>query len=269
MHDCEKVRAYYDAQAAREWTRAERHPVEFGITRRLLLRHLPPPPARVLDVGGGPGHYSLWLSGLGYRVTLVDLSPGNIALAREKSAELGVALDGCLVGNALELDRHAGPGWDAVLLMGPLYHLTRPEDRQAALSQAVAALAPGGILATAFISDYAPIIDSLKYDPGEIRGKGAELMELFRHGINQGGDGDGFTAAWFCGTAGIEALMNRPDLERLALCTQESILGPYEEALKKAEPGLMEECLELAMAFVEDEGCRACGEHYLHLARKR
>ena len=37
-----------------------------------LLRHLPHPPAPVLDVGGGAGHQSLPLARLGYSVTLLD-----------------------------------------------------------------------------------------------------------------------------------------------------------------------------------------------------
>ena len=39
-----------------------------------LLEHLPPPPAAVLDVGGGAGHQSFPLAALGYPVTLLDPS---------------------------------------------------------------------------------------------------------------------------------------------------------------------------------------------------
>jgi len=46
--------------------------------------------ARLLDCGGGPGRYAVELARRGYRVTLFDLSEGNLALAREKAAEAGV-----------------------------------------------------------------------------------------------------------------------------------------------------------------------------------
>jgi hypothetical protein len=43
--------------------------LEFARTQEILLRHLPPPPAVVLDLGGGvpygPGWYSAWLADLG------------------------------------------------------------------------------------------------------------------------------------------------------------------------------------------------------------
>ncbi len=46
--------------------------LEFVRVLELLERLLPPPPARVLDVGGGPGTYAAPLAGCGYRVHLVD-----------------------------------------------------------------------------------------------------------------------------------------------------------------------------------------------------
>src|SRR5690348_9648646 len=51
--------------------------LEFARTQELLLRHLPPAPATVLDIGGGTGPYARWLSGLGYRVCLLDLVPAH------------------------------------------------------------------------------------------------------------------------------------------------------------------------------------------------
>ena len=37
------------------------HRVEFARTKKILLRHLPPSPAEILDLGGGPGAYALFL----------------------------------------------------------------------------------------------------------------------------------------------------------------------------------------------------------------
>ncbi len=49
--------------------------IEFARTKELLERLLPQPPARILDVGGGPGRYASWLAGLGYDVELIDAVP--------------------------------------------------------------------------------------------------------------------------------------------------------------------------------------------------
>ena len=77
----------YDSMSEHEWARMDRHRTEFYVTLRALREHLPPPPARVLDCGGGPGRYAVELARWGYDVTLFDLSAGNLALAREKTAE--------------------------------------------------------------------------------------------------------------------------------------------------------------------------------------
>src|ERR1051326_7881410 len=53
-----------------------------------LLEHLPPPPAPVLDVGGGAGHQSFPLAQAGYDVTLLDSSPAMLGKARQRLARL-------------------------------------------------------------------------------------------------------------------------------------------------------------------------------------
>lgn len=53
-----------------------------------LLEHLPPPPAPVLDVGGGAGHQSFPLAEAGYEVTLLDSSPAMLEKARQRIERL-------------------------------------------------------------------------------------------------------------------------------------------------------------------------------------
>jgi SAM-dependent methyltransferase len=121
-------------------------------TQELLLAHLPPTPARILDVGGGPGVYSAWLASLGYEVTLVDPVARHLEQAREHGT---FAVE---YGDARAL---ATPdaSTDVVLLMGPLYHLLDPADRARALAEARRVVRPGGLIVGAFISRHAPIID--------------------------------------------------------------------------------------------------------------
>ena len=134
--------------------------LERARTEELLERFLPPPPNVVLDVGGGTGHYALWLAACGYQVHLIDPVSLHVEQARQRSSRSARPLASICIGDARALglrDECAA----AVLLLGPLYHLTRREDRIAALREARRALRPGGVLILAVICRFASALDGL------------------------------------------------------------------------------------------------------------
>ena len=132
--------------------------LEFERTQEIVLRHLPPPPATVADIGGGPGRYALWLAGLGYRVRHRDIVPLHVAHVQH-TAGTGSLIDAALA-DARTLDL-ADASVDAVLLLGPLYHLTRRPDRVAALREARRVVRPGGPVFGAAISRWAARLDGM------------------------------------------------------------------------------------------------------------
>ena len=131
-----KVERFYDQNPEYEWERLERHRTEFAVTMRAFEDYLPKPPARILDVGGGPGRYAIALTQRGYEVTLFDLSRGCLDLAREKAEEAGAKLAGYEHGDAQDLSRFQDESFDAVLLLGPLYHLLEEGERRLAIREA-------------------------------------------------------------------------------------------------------------------------------------
>jgi ubiquinone/menaquinone biosynthesis C-methylase UbiE len=144
--------------------------LEQARTRELILRHLPPAPATVIDAGGGAGVYACWLAALGYDVHLLDPVPKHVEQARAASAQQpDHPLASAEVGDARHLP-HADGSSDAVLLLGPLYHLVEREDRLACLREARRVLRPGGLVWGAGISHFASLLDSLTHgffdDPG-------------------------------------------------------------------------------------------------------
>jgi SAM-dependent methyltransferase len=58
------------------------------VMHQQLLEHLPPPPASVLDVGGGAGNQSFPLAQAGYDLTLLDPSQAMLDKARQRLARL-------------------------------------------------------------------------------------------------------------------------------------------------------------------------------------
>lgn len=135
------IRSYYTDQfdeAARLTSRSVGGQVELERTRRLVGRRLAPG-SRVLDVGGGTGVHSRWLAEAGHRVTLVDPVPAHV----ERAATAGTFE--AVLGDARDLPA-PDVSVDAVLLLGPLYHLISRRDRLRALAEAHRVLVPGGLL---------------------------------------------------------------------------------------------------------------------------
>ena len=135
--------------------------LEYLRTRELLARYLPQAPATVLDVGGGAGAYALPLAREGYSVHLIDAVPLHVEQAREASAlQPDAPLASAHVGDARRLV-WADNSVDALLLLGPLYHLTSRDDRLHALQEAYRVVREGGVVAAAAISRFASTYDGL------------------------------------------------------------------------------------------------------------
>jgi len=135
--------------------------VEFIRTQSIIRRYLPPPPAVVLDVGGAAGRYACWLAAAGYQVHLIDPVPLHIEQAQAASAQQpDYPLASCRRGDARQLE-FSDELADAILLMGPLYHLVQATDRHQALTEAHRVLKKGGYLFAVGISRFASTIDGL------------------------------------------------------------------------------------------------------------
>jgi SAM-dependent methyltransferase len=149
------IAAYYERGEERE--RLEKRPagpLEFVRTQALLARFLPPPPAAVVDVGGGAGVHAGPLAAQGYEVHLVDPVPLHV----EQASELGLASVAAADARRLPFENAR---FDAALLLGPLYHLQERGERVAALAEARRVVRPGGIVAAAAISRFASSYDGV------------------------------------------------------------------------------------------------------------
>jgi len=137
--------------------------VEFVRSMELLDRLLPAPPARVLDVGGGPGTYAAPLARRGYQVHVVDPVPLHVEQARQAADADPATRFTAALGDAREL-AEPDVSQDAVLLFGPMYHLTEAAHRRQALAEARRVLAPGGRLLAMAVCRFASLLDGLYRD---------------------------------------------------------------------------------------------------------
>lgn len=142
------VQTYYAGSAEREWTRltSNEGTLEFAVNTHFIANYLSSG-ARVLDIGGGPGRYAFWLTERGHQVVLADLSPDLLAIARQRVAETlnGNRVEAIVEADARDLSRWADNSFDAVLCLGPFYHLTEPADQEQTARELLRVLRPGGL----------------------------------------------------------------------------------------------------------------------------
>ena len=182
------VKNYYDSDVLMEWNRLEEHPYEFELTVRMMNRYIKPGDS-ILDIGGGPGRYSLYFAGRGCDVTLLDLSSSNVNFALKKAEELNVRLNG-IVGDAREVGELVSGSYDHVFIMGPMYHLLDEQDRARAINSALPLLKEGGNLYVSFILIFSGMIYSMKYKPEMIMGEAeGPFIDSVIRGDSYGGGG--------------------------------------------------------------------------------
>lgn len=262
MEKIKQVENYYEGYD--EWHRLERHKVEFEITKKYIDKYVPSN-SRILDIGGGPGRYSIYLASKGHKVTLLDLTKKYVEIAKEKALEYKVKLEGFIHGSALELPKYNLGEFDVILLMGPLYHLTNLADREKVMRDTMTLLKPGGVLIASFISAYAPLADILKRSPEELKDAN-QVLKYLENGINS--DEEGFTSAYFIKPVEAEEFMDKFNLKELAFAGVEGLSSMVEQRINVLPQNQFQQYIDIIYKLSEDTHTFACCEHYLYVGKK-
>jgi len=266
--ETEAVRAHYDADPKKEWDRLQvRHPYEKYITTAMMDRYLKPGDA-ILDVGGGPGQYAVHFARKGHEVTLFDLSPENVRFAKKKARQYGVKIN-AFQGNALNLSRFPDDAFDAVFLMGPLYHLMEEENRIRAIEEARRVLKPGGYLFSSFILMFGGVIYGLReLQQTILREEERPLYDVAAR--DESLAFEAFTHAYMTTVAEAERLLaSVPGLEPVTTFGQEGILAPYRNLLPQSPRKVRLAWYDYALRYCEKRDYLTHSEHLMIVSRKR
>lgn len=191
------------------------------LTTMHYIHKLVKPGSKVLEVGAGTGRYSVALAKEGYDVTALELVEFNLEILRKNAA--GIENIVSRRGDAVDLGAFADDSFDAVLLLGPMYHLFEKVEQHRALDEAIRVTKPGGVLMAAFLSVYQILCDNY-------------FSDNFRAGLEENFDADfrvrHFKEQGFTGfdINEFEEMFSHKPVEKVALAGTDSVLELAEKA---------------------------------------
>jgi len=239
MTDFEKVKSHYNASD--EWGRLDTPAgkLEFEITLPIITSHISQK-AEILDLGGGPGRYTIELAKLGHILHLADLSQTLLDVAKQKIDEFGIGnVKSVNQVNAINLSVYTDSSFDAVLLMGPLYHLTYEAERIACIQEVKRVLKPSGLVFATFFPYLCGAIDvaeRMYVTPDKVNAE--TLNRAFEQGIYNNLTDRGWQEAYFPKSDEVVSLFSGNGFSKVLL---RSICGwgvtkpVYGEGTSKAE----------------------------------
>ncbi|WP_054026663.1 class I SAM-dependent methyltransferase [Bacillus sp. FJAT-28004] len=210
-----------------EWGRLDRAPLEFIVNWHFIRNSLPAS-GHILDNGAGPGKYSMELARSGYDVTLTDLTPRLVQIAKEKAEELELSerFKGFHNTDARSLNSFSDEAFDASLMMGPLYHLQQEADREQAVKELYRVTRSGGYVFVAFMTRIRHLLTALAYPQSW---KPLDSMEEIQHFMDSGvfnhSDEGRFTGAYYFEIDDIKPFMEAQGFETVNLIGSSSALG--------------------------------------------
>ena len=219
---------------------------------------------------GAAGVYALWLAEQGYLVHLIDRVPRLVEEAKRLSEAARNRIGTCQVGDARALSFGDGTA-DAVLLMGPLYHLTELADRRRALQEVFRVLRAGGVILAAAISRYASALDGIARDLFA----DAAFAAIVRQDLEQGqhrnatDNRDYFTTAYFHRPQELQAEVASAGFRCQALLGLEGpgwVLSDFDA--RWADPRKREDLLRVARALESEAPIVGLSAHLLAVGIK-
>lgn len=262
-----EVKRYYNNHIFYEDKRLKESPFEIPITLKYIEKYLNPGD-KILDIACGTGTYAEILLKKGYQLGLNDLSENNMKLTLKKVKNHPNILQSA-VSNALDSDMWEKELWDAVLILGPLYHLTKKEERLQILSNAKKYTKQGGFIFSAFMSRTAAMLYGLKNNPSGIH-KDMGTSKLWKTGTDDNfvEGTEWFTNTYFSFAEDINPFIEEAGLKPLHLIGIEGLFGENMQLYNELQPDLKKPWFNFILDHCEDRHLVNYSKHYLSVSQK-
>jgi ubiquinone/menaquinone biosynthesis C-methylase UbiE len=266
----EKVgRHYDDAVFEYESMRSEYCPVEFTITARQLKRWIPER-ATVAEIGGGGAFYTELLARHGCQLHLVDVSARLLDTAWSKLRAGGfqdriIDID---LASATNLHCLQSEKFDAVLMLGPLYHLCTLDERLRSVSEAARVLKPGGLLFAAGINRLAYLRDLFRESPREIMARHEFHDQFLRDGNLDPEHAPPIGFAHLTTIAEFRALF-ADRFDEICMLGVESFAGVWQKTVRELQEEEASAWLDLIEETATMPEALGASDHFLFIGRKK
>ncbi len=176
----EEVRKHFDQLGEREWDRLVASPrslVALELHRRLLRRFVEPG-WRVLEVGAGPGRFTIELAALGTRIVTSDVSPVQLSQNARRVSEAGWegAVEDRRILDVRDLSVLADGSFDATVAFGgPLSYAF--ELAEHALGECLRVTRAGGVVLASVMATVGTMRYFLPAVVDEIRDFGVDVTD--------------------------------------------------------------------------------------------
>ena len=268
IDDVDDIAAYYDESAAGEHERLQRHQLEHDLTWRYLDKYLPLR-GSVLEIGAGTGRYTVDLARRGLAITAVDFSREMIAANRRNVSAAGLDNRVRFVrADARDLHELGEAQFEAVLIMGPLYHLIEREDRERALREAADRLQAGGVFFSAFISRYGNMGYLMRDRPEWIEDQ-VHVRSLLKNGRRPSGYPRGGFRGYLCDPAEIAPLHEAAGLKTVVVAGVEPAISADDESYNRLSGKRRRLWLDLLYEISAEPSIIGASRHLLYVGRKR
>jgi ubiquinone/menaquinone biosynthesis C-methylase UbiE len=264
--DPQRAESFYDDYGEREWTRFEegRTPAPSLDVHLDRLRRFVAAGDRVLEVGAGPGRFTIELARLGAEVTVSDLSPRQLELNREHVEAEGLEerVTEHVRADVLDLARWDDTSFDATVCFGgPLSYVV--DRAEGGIAELVRVTKPGGHVLVSVMSVVGTVLHFLPM-----------LLDLVRR--------DGLPKNEAIVRTGL--LPDEPDYGHLAMklfrwSEFEALLAPHGTivdacaagllpSVETEEPELRHFLSRVELELAGEPGAVSCGQHIVAVLRR-
>jgi len=265
-----KVKQYYDKKAIEEWNRLfqdQYSNIEFVVTTHYLQKYLPRK-GYILDAGGGPGRYTIYLAKLGYKVTLLDISTKELDIAKREitKAKVQKNVEGIIEGTITNLSEFHNNSFDAVLCLGgPLSHLIKPSDREKAMRELARIAKKGAPLFISVMSRYGVLPSVIKFFPQD-----AQLLpKYFRDGNHPHAKEGMFTYTHFFTIEELHNLVEKNNLSVVETASIETVASGLKDEINKIPKKLYKLWLDVFVKLSNEPSIVGISEHFMVIAKKK